>query len=97
MSRTYVPAALRRAVLAMATEMTDVDKEISPAEAATLLDMPPFVAQLLNASVIPATGAGDGRRVKLRDLLAYKEGQSADNRRDLATALAVAQEAGAYD
>ncbi len=78
--------------------LVPVHKEVSLSEAAALLDVPPpFVAQLLDASVIPATGTGEERRVKMRDLLLYKERQSADNRRDLATALAVAQEAGAYD
>ncbi len=80
----------------MATET--IDKDVSLAEAATLLDVSlPILIRSLETGAIPSTGMGDERRIKLRDLVAYKEQRSADNRRDLATALAVVQEAGAYD
>jgi hypothetical protein len=55
------------------------------------------VNQLLDTGELASHGEGDDRRVRVSDVVSYKQRRSADNRRDLATALAVAQEAGAYD
>ncbi|HZS91708.1 MAG TPA: helix-turn-helix domain-containing protein [Chloroflexota bacterium] len=78
--------------------LVPVHKELSLTEAATLLHVSvPFLRRALDAQEIPSSGTGDDRRVRLSDLLTYKARRSDENRRDLATALAVAQEAGAYD
>jgi excisionase family DNA binding protein len=75
--------------------LVPVHRELSPTEAATLLQvLVPFMLGLLDVGEIPSTGIGDDRRVHLSDLMAYKGRRSSENRRDLATALAVAQEAG---
>ncbi len=78
--------------------LVPVHKEMTLTEAATLLHVSvPFLTGLLNTREIASSGTGDDRRVRLSDLLAYKARRSDENRRDLATALAVAQGAGAYD
>ncbi len=74
-----------------------VHRDVPLAEADVLLDISLLsLIELLDSAALPLTGAGDDRRVQLRDLVAVQE-QRADNRRDRAIALAVAQEAGAYD
>lgn len=75
-----------------------VHKDVSLVEAAALLDVSlPALIQSLETGAVLSTGTGNERRIGLHDLVAYKEQRSADSRRDLATALAVVQEAGAYD
>ena len=56
-----------------------------------------FLNQLLDTGELASHEDGDDRRVRVSDVVSYKQRRSADNRRDLATALAVAQEAEAYD
>jgi excisionase family DNA binding protein len=74
------------------------EREVSLAEAATLLGVSvTFLSQLLDTGEPASHGEGDHRRVRVSDVVSYKQWRSADNWRDLATALAVAQEAGAYD
>ena len=78
--------------------LVPVQGDVSLAEAATLLGVSVTrVNQLLDTGELASHGEGDDRRVRVSDVMSYKERRSADNRRDLATALAVAQEAGAYD
>lgn len=75
-----------------------VHKDVALVEAAALLDVSlSALIQSLETGAILSTGTGDERRIGLHDLVAYKEQRSADSKRDLATALAVVQEAGAYD
>jgi hypothetical protein len=74
------------------------EREVSLAGAAMLLGVSiAFLNQLLDTGELASHGEGDDRRVRVSDVVSYKQRRSADNRRDLATALAVAQEAGAYD
>jgi len=74
------------------------ERDVSLAVAATLLDVSvAFLSQLLDTGELASHGEGDGRRVRVSDVVSYKERRSADNRRDLATALAVAQQAWAFD
>jgi excisionase family DNA binding protein len=81
-----------------AVTLVPVQRHVSLAEAATLLGVSvPFLSQLLDTGELASHGEGDDRRVRVSDVVSYKERWSADNRRDLAAALAVAQEAGAYD
>jgi excisionase family DNA binding protein len=81
-----------------AVTLVPVQRDVSLAEAATLLGVSgTFLNQLLDTGELASHGEGDDRRIRVSDVVSYKQRRSADNRRDLATALAVAQEAGAYD
>ncbi len=75
-----------------------MDRCVSLAEAATLLNVSgPFLLRLLDAGELPARGIGDERRIPLCEVREYNRRRRALNREDLATALRVVQEAGAYD
>lgn len=98
----FIVAALQQlaALLAQGDDvaLVPVHRDMPLTEAATLLHVSvPFLTGLLDAQEIPSSGTGDDRHILLSDLMAYKARRSSENRRDLATALAVAQEAGAYD
>jgi len=81
-----------------AVTLVPVQRDVSLGEAATLLGVAVrFLNQLLDTGELTSHGEGDDRCVRVSDVVSYKQRRSADNRRDLATALAVAQEAGAYD
>jgi hypothetical protein len=81
-----------------AVTLVPVQSDVSLAEAATLLGVSvTFLSQLLDTGELASRGEGDDRRVRVSDVVSYKQRRSADNRRDLATALTVAQEAEAYD
>ena len=104
--RVEVPASLVAALQSLASllaqgdavTLVPVQRDVSLAEAATLLGVSvTFLNLLLDTGELASHGEGDERRVRVHDLVSYKERRSAANRRDLATALAVAQEAGAYD
>jgi excisionase family DNA binding protein len=78
--------------------LVPVHHDVSLPEAATLLNVSrPFLLQLLDTGELPARGIGDDRRIPLREVVEYKTRRHALNRDDLATALRVVQEAGAYD
>jgi excisionase family DNA binding protein len=104
--RVEVPASLVVALQYVASllgqgdavTLVPVQRDVSLAEAAVLLGVSvPFLNQVLDTGELASHGVGDDRRVRVSDVVSYKQRRSADNRRDLATALAVAQEAGAYD
>lgn len=104
--RIGVPASLVAALQYLASllgqgdavTLVPVQRDVSLEEAATLLGVSgAFLNQLLDTGELASHGKGDDRRIRVSDVVSYKERRSADNRRDLATALAVAQEAGAYD
>jgi excisionase family DNA binding protein len=78
--------------------LVPVRRDLSLDEAAILLGVSSVtLRELLDGNELPSTGTGAERRVQLDNLVAYKKQQSARNRAYLAEALAVAQEAGAYD
>ena len=104
--RVEVPASLVAALEYLASflaqgdavTLVPVHRDVTLAEAATLLGVSvTFLSQLLDTGELASHGEGDDRCVRVSDVVSYKQRRSADNRRDLATALAVAQEAGAYD
>jgi excisionase family DNA binding protein len=104
--RVEVPASLVAALQSLASllaqgdavTLVPVQRDVSLVEAATLLGVSvTFLKQLLDTGELASHGEGDGRRVRVSEVVSYKQRRSADNRRDLATALVVAQEAGAYD
>lgn len=69
--------------------------ELSPREAADLLNVPPsYLLKLLDNGELPHRGVGDERRVRLDDLLVYKRRELARRRRILAELTAEAQEMG---
>lgn len=78
--------------------LVPVDRSVSLSEATTLLNVSrSFLTQLLDAGELTARGTGDTRRLPLRAVVAYKMHRHVANTKDLAAALAVAQEAGSYD
>jgi hypothetical protein len=78
--------------------LVPVHRDLPLTEAATLLHVSiPYLTRLLDTCEIPSSGTGYDRRVRLCDLMAYKARRSGESRRDLATALAVTQDAGAYE
>ena len=104
--RVEVPASLVSALQYLAyllaqgdaVTLVPVQRDVSLAEAATLLGVSgAFLNQLLATGELASHGEGDDQRIRVSDVVSYKERRSADNRRDLATALAVAQQVGAYD
>jgi len=80
-----------------------LDKDVSMDEAATLLNVSrPFVERLLADGTIPtvevpAVGGDTGKRIRLRDVLAYRQRRGDKSRRLLDEALSFAQEHGGYD
>jgi excisionase family DNA binding protein len=78
--------------------LVPVHRDLSIDEAAILLGVSPArLQELTETNDIPSTGSGAEARIRLADLVAYRERRSAQHRAYLAEALAIAQEAGAYD
>ena len=78
--------------------VTPLDKELTTTEAARLLNVSrPYLYRLLDAGAIPATWTGTHRRIKLRDLLAYRQQRDAARREALAELTRLSQEYGLYD
>ena len=95
--RVEVPASVVAALQYLASLLAQgdavtlvrVQSDVSLAEADTLLGVSvTFVSQLLDTGELASHGEGDGRRVRVSDVVSYKQRRSADNLRDLAMALA---------
>ncbi len=72
--------------------------ELSTRAAAELLNVSDcYLGELLDEGAFPCQGAGNERRVRLDDLLAYKRGDLARRRKILSELTAEAQEMGLYD
>jgi excisionase family DNA binding protein len=75
-----------------------IHRDVSLTEAALLLNVSQsFLLRLLETGEMASQGTGDDRRIPLREVVGYKAQRHVQNRVDLATALRVVQEAGAYD
>lgn len=77
-----IPASAMQLLIQMLVEMgqgnavmlTPVEKEVSTQQAADMLNVSrPYLVQLLEAGEIPFRQIGSHRRVKLEDLLIYKQ------------------------
>lgn len=97
-----VAAALRTltALLARGDDvaLVPVHKELTTHEAAALLNVSrPFLVKLLDEGIIPSTRVGTHRRVRLNDVLAYRQQRAETNTRRLDEMLSYAQQHGGYD
>lgn len=72
--------------------------EISPTQAANLLVLPEdYLNRLLDEGVIPSTGVGLDRRIKLSDLLAYRQEEDARRREAMTELVRLSEEFGLYE
>ncbi|MDB6172131.1 MAG: plasmid-related protein [Chthoniobacteraceae bacterium] len=67
-----------------AVAVVSMEEEISPQEAASLLNVSrPFAAQLFDKGAIPSRRVGSHRRARLQDVLSYREREQAVRRKAL--------------
>ena len=75
-----------------------VHAEMTPQQAAELLNVSrPYLVRLLENGEIPFHSVGRHRRVRVKELLKYKERRDSERRRLLSKMTREAQEAGLYD
>ena len=80
-----------------AVSVVPLQAQLTTQQAADLLNVSrPFVIKLLDEGEIPYTKTGTHRRIKLRDLLAYKERRHEEALRALSEMAREAQELGIY-
>lgn len=88
-------AALSQMACGKGISLLPLDAELRTQEAANLLNVSrPYLVGLLERKEIPFRLVGNQRRVKLRDLLAYKAGSEVDQRGALAELAGLGQEIG---
>ncbi len=104
--RRPLPQSLVRALDVVATllargddvALVPLQQHLTTYEAAALLNVSrPFLITLLDEGVIPSTRTGTHRRVRVHDLLTYKEQRRMAGTRLLNDALSMVQEHGVYD
>lgn len=78
--------------------LVPMHKDLTTHEAAAILNVSrPFLVKLLDENVIPSTKVGTHRRVRLSDVLAYRQQRSEKNKHLLDEMLLYAQEHGGYE
>lgn len=80
-----------------AVTVVPVGKEITTQQAADLLNVSrQYVVRLLNEKRIPYTKTGKHRRLRIEDLLAFKEKRDAERRAALTELTQISEESGGY-
>lgn len=103
--RLHIPAALLQVleraanVLARGDAVTvvPVDQMLTTQEAADMLNISrQYLVRVLNAGVIPCTRTGSHRRLRLQDVLTYKDQRDHERRAALDELTALSEEFGGY-
>lgn len=83
-----------------AVRLVAVDKELSPQEAANILNVSrQYVMRLLNGGEVPSTQSRKGahRKIREQDVLEYKAKRDAKRRRGMRDLIAYSEETGGYE
>src|SRR5688572_21318348 len=78
--------------------VASVGPEVTPTQAAELLALPRrYLETLLDEGTIPSTGADEMRRIKLTDLLAYRQVEDAQREAAMTELVRLSEELGLYE
>lgn len=78
--------------------ITPTNRELTTQEAADILNVSrPHLIKLLESNEIPYTKTGSHRRIKVKDLMAYKEKKDSQCRQSLLEMTEIMQENGLFD
>ncbi len=93
----FLLQALQQAAVGKKVVLADADAEISPEKAAALLHVSrPFLVKQLDSGAIPFHWVGTHRRLRLADVLAYKQQRQAQSRELLRQMREEAEDLGLY-
>lgn len=94
----FLLQALQQAAVGKKVVLADADAEISPEKAAVLLHVSrPFLVKQLDSGAIPFHWVGTHRRLRLTDVLAYKQQRQAQSRELLRQMREEAEDLGLYE